>query len=52
MTVLLRTDLLGELGVGGRTTGNDGGTDQSDRVGDGLTWSNFRFTLKVALTMS
>lgn len=37
MIVLLRTDLLGNLGVGRRTTGNDGGIDQNGRVGGGLT---------------
>lgn len=52
MTVVLRTDIAGGLGVEGRTTKNSGDADLSGGVRSSLTWSDFRYILKVALTIS
>lgn len=52
MAVVLRTDFVGELGVEGRTKKNDGDVDYSGGVRGGLIWSDFKYILKVALTIS
>lgn len=52
ITVLLRTVIVGGLGVEGRTTKNNGDVDLSGGVRSSLTWSDFRYILKVSLTIS